>query len=42
MHKTRRGIIYCSKEGSRKTHKRWKKINNYLTQKGVQFDLCLQ
>lgn len=32
------GIIYCPKEGSRKTHKRWKKIQACLFESGLQFD----
>lgn len=32
------GVIYCPKEGSSKTHKRWKNICRYLTSKGVPFD----
>jgi len=32
------GVIYSPKEGSRKTHKRWKKINRYMTEAGIQFD----
>lgn len=32
------GIIYCPKEGSSKTHKRWNKICRYLQSKGISFD----
>ena len=32
------GIIYCPKEGSPRTHKRWNKIRRYLEQQGVAFD----
>lgn len=32
------GVIYSPKEGSRKTHKRWNKINRYMTESGIQFD----
>lgn len=32
------GIIYCPKEGSAHTQKRWKKIRQYLEEKGVNFD----
>lgn len=31
-------VIYCPKEGSPKTHKRWKQIRRYLEAKGVTFD----
>lgn len=31
-------VIYCPKEGSSQTHKRWKKIRRYLDSKGVAFD----
>lgn len=36
--RNRWGLIYCPKEGSRKTHKRWKRINRYMTELGIQFD----
>lgn len=32
------GVIYCPKEGSPRTHKRWNKIRRYLESKGVAFD----
>jgi len=32
------GIIYCPKEGSPRTHKRWNKIRRYLEEQGVAFD----
>ena len=32
------GVIYCPKEGSGKTHRRWNKIRRYLTEQGVAFD----
>lgn len=32
------GVIYCPKEGSPRTHKRWQKIKNYLTESGLTFD----
>lgn len=31
-------VIYCPKEGSPRTHKRWKKIRRYLEQTGIAFD----
>ena len=31
-------IIYCPKEGSPRTHKRWNKIRHYLDEKGVIYD----
>lgn len=31
-------VIYCPKEGSTHTHKRWKKIRSYLNEVGVNFD----
>lgn len=31
-------VIYCPKEGSTHTQKRWKKIHLYLEEKGVSFD----
>ena len=31
-------VIYCPKEGSTHTHKRWKKIRSYLNEMGVNFD----
>lgn len=31
-------VIYCPKEGSPRTHRRWKKIRRYLEQKGIAFD----
>ena len=31
-------VIYCPKEGSHRTHKRWKNIKNYLYEKGVNFE----
>lgn len=38
MPSTSWGVIYCPKEGSAKTHKRWLKIRKYLEHKGVVFD----
>lgn len=32
------GIIYCPKEGSRKTQRRWKKIRHLLNEQGVGYD----
>lgn len=32
------GVIYCPKEGSRKTHKRWNKIRRYMNDQGIGFD----
>ena len=32
------GVIYCPKEGSPRTHKRWNKIRHYLEWQGVAFD----
>lgn len=32
------GLIYCPKEGSPRTHKRWNKIRSYLESLGVAFD----
>ena len=32
------GVIYCPKEGSTRTHKRWNKIRHYLEWQGVAFD----
>lgn len=32
------GVIYCPKEGSSKTHRRWKKICKYLETRNVAFD----
>lgn len=32
------GVIYCPKEGSPRTHKRWKKIRHYMEWQGVAFD----
>lgn len=32
------GIIYCPKEGSPRTHKRWKKIKEYIEECGVSYD----
>lgn len=31
-------VIYCPKEGSPRTHKRWEKIRRYLETSGVSFD----
>lgn len=31
-------LIYCPKEGSPRTHRRWNKIRNYLQAQGVSFD----
>ena len=31
-------VIYCPKEGSTRTHKRWKNIKAYLQEKGVNFE----
>lgn len=31
-------IIYCPKEGSPRTHKRWNKIRHYLDEQGVTYD----
>lgn len=31
-------VIYCPKEGSPRTHKRWNKIRRYLEANGVSFD----
>ena len=31
-------IIYCPKEGSPRTHKRWNKIRHYLDEQGVIYD----
>ena len=36
--KTKWGVIYCPKEGSARTHKRWKKICAYMQEQGIQFD----
>lgn len=36
--KTKWGVLYCPKEGSAKTHKRWKKICAYMHEQGIQFD----
>ncbi len=38
MEQTRWGIIYCPKEGVRKTHKHWEAIQNYLKEKRVDYD----
>ncbi len=35
---TKWGVIYCPKEGSGKTHRRWNKIRRYLTDQGIAFD----
>lgn len=32
------GVIYCPKEGSRKTRKRWENIKRYLETRNVSFD----
>lgn len=32
------GIIYCPKEGSPRTHKRWEKIRHCLDEEGVAYD----
>lgn len=32
------GVIYCPKEGSSRTHKRWNKICRYMQSKGIAFD----
>lgn len=32
------GVIYCPKEGSPRTHKRWEKIRNCLDASGVSYD----
>ena len=31
-------VIYCPKEGSTRTHKRWDKIRRYLLAQGIAFD----
>lgn len=38
MPKTAWALIYCPKEGSTHTQKRWKKIRQYLEEKGIAFD----
>ncbi len=38
VEQTRWGIIYCPKEGVRKTHKRWEAIQAYLKEKQVDYD----
>lgn len=35
---SRWGIIYCPKEGVRRTHKHWEAIRAYLSEKGVLYD----
>ena len=32
------GIIYCPKQGIRRTHKRWEHIRELLTERGVDYD----
>lgn len=32
------GIIYCPKEGTRRTERRWKKIRRYLDEQGASYD----
>ncbi len=38
MESSRWGIIYCPKEGVRRTHKEWDAILSYLTEKQVLYD----
>jgi len=38
MESSRWGIIYCPKQGVRRTHKRWERIKELLDAKGVEFD----
>ena len=38
MEKTRWGIIYCPKQGVRRTHKRWERIKELLDTNGVAYD----
>ena len=38
MEINRWGIIYCPKQGVRRTHKRWERIKELLDAKGVDFD----
>ena len=32
------GVVYSSRSGNRKAHKRWNHIRAYMEQKGVQYD----
>lgn len=38
IEQSRWGIIYCPKEGIRRTHKRWEEIRDYLKEKQVPYD----
>lgn len=38
MYMERWGIIYCPKQGIRRSHKRWERIRELLTERGVDYD----